>query len=120
MLPAPCATSSKPKDRKIIRFRPAAGKNQLVAFRVQQHECSKGCQISLRETATLPCARFHKPAWSHCNRDKSPVETAIGLSVEAGTLLHNVQLRFLVGNERVGRHALHQKNITPDRTSRPH
>src|SRR5213595_3059732 len=36
MLSARCATASKPKDRKIIRFRPAAGKNQLVRFRAEQ------------------------------------------------------------------------------------
>src|SRR5207237_9405981 len=36
MLSARGATASKPKDRKIIRFRPAAGKNQLVRFCAQQ------------------------------------------------------------------------------------
>src|SRR6476620_12792062 len=36
MLSARGATASKPKDRKIIRFRPAAGKNQLVRFCAKQ------------------------------------------------------------------------------------
>src|SRR5205807_10070774 len=36
MLSARGATASKPKDRKIIRFRPATGKNQLVRFCAQQ------------------------------------------------------------------------------------
>src|SRR5207245_10718717 len=36
MLSARAATASKPKDRKIIRFRPPARKNQLVRFCAQQ------------------------------------------------------------------------------------
>src|SRR6266403_5946859 len=36
MLSARAATESKPKDRKIIRFRPPARKNQLVRFCAQQ------------------------------------------------------------------------------------
>src|SRR6476469_9660115 len=36
MLSARYATASKPKDRKIIRFRPAAGKNEFVRFSAQQ------------------------------------------------------------------------------------
>src|SRR5205823_10088721 len=36
MLSARGATASKPKDRKIIRFRPPAGKNQLVRFCAQR------------------------------------------------------------------------------------
>src|SRR5947207_15110368 len=36
MLSARAATASEPKDRKIIRFRPPARKNQLVRFCAQQ------------------------------------------------------------------------------------
>src|SRR6266480_4364804 len=111
MLSPRAATASKPKDRKIIRFRPPARKNQLVRFHGQRHERSRDCQISLRETATSRCVRAHTAAWSRCNRDKSPVETAVGLSTQTRTLLHNMQLGFLIRNERVRRHALHQKNI---------
>src|SRR5690349_7140526 len=73
-----------------------------------------------QEMAALPLARAHTTASLRCNRDKSSAETTISATAQAGTLLHNVQLCFLVGNERIRRHALHQKNIATNGATRPY
>src|SRR5205823_10972299 len=59
MLSARGATASKPKDRKIIRFRPAAGKNQLVRFCAQQirESIARAVDRSARFTASGMNAR---------------------------------------------------------------
>src|SRR5689334_13457104 len=64
-------------------------------------------------------APAHTTVSSRCNRDKSSAEATVSAPAKARTLLHDVQLCFLVGNERIRRHALHQENVATDGAARP-
>src|SRR5438067_9276859 len=68
--------------------------------------------------AASPFAPAHIAASSRCNRDKSSAETTVSSPAKTRALLHDVQLRLLVGHKRIRRHALHQENVPTDGAAR--
>src|SRR5207248_914958 len=88
------------------------------APRGRRRERSTDYRTFSQEMAALPFALAHTTASLRCNRGKSSAESTISAAAQARTLLHNVQLCFLVRNERIRRDALHQENVATNGATR--